>query len=31
MPALTERLRRLRDQAQQLVKEIEAIEKESKR
>lgn len=30
-PPLTERLRRLRDQAQQLVREIEAIEKETKR
>jgi uncharacterized membrane protein (UPF0182 family) len=31
VPALNERLRRLRDQAQQLVKEIEAIEKETKK
>jgi hypothetical protein len=31
VPVLTERLRRLRDQAQQLVREIEAIEKEAVR
>jgi uncharacterized membrane protein (UPF0182 family) len=31
LPVLTERLRRLRDQAQQLVREIEAIEKDAGR